>query len=77
MDPNSDEMELVDKLVKLSAAVTWKLKEICRLEEWVSSFTLVNEGDFTLDNIATQLFLYVVKFTDSRTMGIKDDVKIF
>ena len=76
---HTDEMELiVDKLMKLLPAVPWKLKEIGRLEEWVSFFTLVNEGDFNLDNIATKLFLYVVKFTDSRNihaMGFTDDVK--
>ena len=61
----TDEMELfVDKLVKLLPAVTREQKN-GRLEEWVSFFTLVNKRDFNLDNIATQLFLAVVKFTDS------------
>ena len=33
------------------------------MADWVSFFMLVNKGDFNLDNIATQLFLDVVKFT--------------
>ena len=72
-------MELiVDKLVKRLPAVTRELKGIGRLEEWISFFKLVNEGDFDLDIIATQLFLDVVKFTDSHNihaMGFTCDVK--
>ena len=64
---HTHEMELVgDKLVKLLPDVTRELKEIGRLKEWLSFFTLVNEGDFNLENIATQLFPDVVKFSDSR-----------
>ena len=51
---HTDEMELiVDTSVTLLPAVTRKLKEIGRLEEWLFFFTLINEGDFDLDNIAT------------------------
>ena len=42
----TDEVDLiVDKLVKLLPAATQELKESGQLEEWVSSFTLVNKGD--------------------------------
>ena len=42
----TDEVDLiVDKLVKLLPAAMRELKESGQLEEWVSSFTLVNKGD--------------------------------
>ena len=61
---HTGEMELiVDKLVKLLPAASRELKEIGRLEEWVSFVMLVNKGDFNFNNITTQLFLDIVKHT--------------
>ena len=54
--------QVVEELKALLPEVTNHLHEHSRLSEWVAFFKLVSEGGFSVDHIACQLFLDVIKF---------------
>ena len=70
----------VKYLKKLLPAVTAHLAEQGRLDDWLSFFKLVDNGEFSVNHIAAQLFLDVVQFTvikDVRSMRYTQEVKQF
>ena len=71
---------VVSQLTKLLPSVTKYLSEQNRLEEWITFFHLVHEGNFDLKNIAVQLFWDVVrlhKIRNIHAMRFSSDVKQF
>ena len=77
---NEQLKSVVEHLTKLLPSVTKYLSEQDKLEEWITFFHLVSEGNFNLNNIAVQLFWDVVKFhkiKNIHAMRFSSDVKKF
>lgn len=65
-------MVIVHRLSELLPSVTKRFVDNHRVDDWVSFFSLVDEGRFEVNHIASQLFWDVVKFNDLKTVhGIR------
>ena len=59
---------ITQRLKELLPSVTKHFMDKGRIEEWLSFFRQVDEGDLEIDHIASQLFWDVVKFNDAKTV---------
>lgn len=79
-DLKSDFLSLVTRLQELLPHVTSHLLEKGRLREWVNFFELVNNGQFDVTCLASELFWDVVAFhscSNIHAMRFSDKVKEF